>query len=389
MQNNDRLISICTFKKLNKQKIFLKNLIIKIVILTLSILFCIFQNINNFLKLNPLNIFIKNEREQWVNLAYKIAAPVLENMSKGLLHKKMIIEYSPIYNMGNKEVLYMECFGRLMDGISPWLSLPDDDTKEGKIRKKLRNWALQSYKNAVDPNNPDYLLWSDKNTRQPLVDAAYLAESFLRSPNSTWEKLDEITKKRYIECFKKIRKIKPYNNNWILFRGIIECFFILAGESPDKQKLFDIIKKINNWYIGDGWYSDGPIFVMNYYNSFDIHPMLVHILEIMENNNIKAPISKKLGLRRMQRFNIFMERLISPEGYFPVFGRSIIYRMGVFQTLALSSWKYGLPHPLTYGSLRNALTKVMNNMFKNKENFNKGGFLTLGFSGHQSYVSNH
>ena len=309
-------------------------------------------------------------------------------MSKGLLHKNMILEYSPKYN-GNKEVLYMECFGRLMDGISPWLSLPDDNTKEGKIRKKLHKWALLSYKNAVDPKNPDYLLWNGKNTRQPLVDGAYLAESFLRSPEATWKQLDEVTKKRYIECFKKIREIEPYNNNWILFRGIIECFFILAGEEPDKQKMFDITKKINEWYIGDGWYSDGPIFTMNYYNSFDIHPMFVHILEIMENNNIKVPISSKLALKRMQRYNIFMERLISPEGFFPAFGRSIIYRMGVFQTLALSSWKYGLPHPLTYGRIRNALTKVMNNMYKNKENFNKGGYLTLGFSGHQSNVSNH
>ena len=309
-------------------------------------------------------------------------------MSKGLLHQNMILEYSPTYSKGNKEVLFMECFGRLMDGITPWLSLPDDDTKEGKIRKKLRNWALLSYQNAVDPNSPDYLLWGDNNTRQPLVDAAYLAESFLRSPKEIWEKLDEITKNRYIECFKIIRNIEPYNNNWVLFSGIIECFFILAGRQPDKNKMFKIANTINSWYIGDGWYSDGPIFAMNYYNSFNIHSMFIHLLEIMEKNNIKVPISSKLALERMQRFNIFMERLISPEGYFPVFGRSIIYRMGVFQTLALSSWKYGLPQPLSYGCIRKAITKVMNNMFKIKGNFNKGGYLTLGFAGHQSNASN-
>ena len=77
----------------------------------------------------------------------------------------------------------------------------------------------------------------------------------------------------------------------------------------------------------------------------------------------------------MQRFNIFLERLISPEGYFPAFGRSIVYRVGCFQTLALSIWKYRLPDNLTYGGVRNALTKVLENMFNIKGNFNKNNYL--------------
>ena len=212
-------------------------------------------------------------------------------MSKGLLIKDMMVEYSVNFNRDNK-VLYLECFGRLMDGISPWLSLPDDNTKEGKIRKILRELALLSYKNAVDPNSPDFLLWYSDETRQPLVDAAFLAESFLRAPN-LWHQLDEVTKQRYKECFSKVRQIKPYENNWLLFSGIVECFFILMGEKPDEERMYTIVNKINNWYVGDGWYSDGKRFAMNYYNSFVIHPMLIQILEIMEKNNIKAPISSE------------------------------------------------------------------------------------------------
>ena len=40
-----------------------------------------------------------------------------------------------------------------MSGIAPWLSLPDDDTEEGKMRKQLREWALKSYAHAVDPDS--------------------------------------------------------------------------------------------------------------------------------------------------------------------------------------------------------------------------------------------
>ena len=109
-------------------------------------------------------------------------------MSKGLLIKNMMAEYSHNFNH-EKKVLFLECFGRLMDGISPWLSLPEDQTKEGKIIKQLRELAILSYKNAVDPNSADMLLWESNQTRQPLVDAAYLAESFLRAPN-LWNQLN-------------------------------------------------------------------------------------------------------------------------------------------------------------------------------------------------------
>ena len=66
---------------------------------------------------------------------------------------------------------------------------------------KIREWALKAYQNAVDPQSPDYLLW--KGHQQLLVDAAYLAESFIRAPKATWGQLDDTTKERYIECFRR------------------------------------------------------------------------------------------------------------------------------------------------------------------------------------------
>ena len=370
-------------KYFNSIRIFKINSALILFIIEVFYIYII-QFLNHFQNKN--SYYGQKDREKWVELAYKISYPVLNYMSRGILHKKMITEYSDKFS-SDKNVLFLECFGRLMDGISAWLSLPDDNSKEGKIRKKLRDLALLSYKNAVDPNNPDKVIWYSTKTKQPLVDAAFLAESFLRAPG-LWNQLDNITKKRYIENFKKTRKIKPSLNNWILFSGIIECFFIQIGEEPDIKKMFKITKQINEWYIGDGWYSDGKYFAMNYYNSYVIHPMFIQMLEIMEKSQIKVPVSSKIAVQRMQKYNLFLERLITPEGKFPAFGRSIVYRLAVFQTLSLSIWKYGLPKPLSNGGVRNALTKVILNMFKNKGNFNKKGFLSLGFSGHQPNVAN-
>ena len=43
---------------------------------------------------------------------------------------------------------------------------------------------------------------------------------------------------------------------------------------------------------------------------------------------------------------------------------------------------------LTNGGVRSALTKVLENMFKIKGNFNKNEYLNLGFVGHQPNVAN-
>ena len=324
---------------------------------------------------------IESDREYWVGLLCKISEPILKNMSKGELKKNMVVELSPIWDKRNQDVTYAEAFGRLMAGIAPWFNLPDDDTSEGKKRKQMREWALKSYTNAVDPDSPDYLLW--KGHAQILVDAAYIAHSFMRAPEALWEPLDDITKQRYIKEFEGLRSIRGAYNNWILFRGMIEAFLLSIGEEYDAFTLDLTIRKMEEWYVTDGWYSDGPGFSLDYYNSYVIHPMLVDILEVMQEKKKWSSISFDLALRRMQRYNELLERLISPEATYPAIGRSMTYRMGAFQTLALSAWKYGLPKSMTEGQVRNALTSVMKRMFSVDGNFNEEGFLQLGFVGHQ------
>ena len=79
----------------------------------------------------------KSDREIWCDIMYRMAAPVLSNMSEGLLKQNMLVELSPTWDGRNKNVTYMECFGRLMAGLAPWLALPDDDTPEGMGIEKL------------------------------------------------------------------------------------------------------------------------------------------------------------------------------------------------------------------------------------------------------------
>ena len=342
----------------------------------------------------PLNVSakkktekVKSDRELWAGILYQMAAPVLSNMSEGKLQENMLVELSPTWDGRDKRVTYMECFGRLM---APWLSLPDDDTAEGIQRKQLREWALKSYAQSVDPESKDYLLWRKEG--QPLVDAAYIAESFLRGYDALWVPLDDLTKQRYIAEFQQLRRVDPPYTNWLLFSSTVECFLKKAGAQTDYYRITSALRKVDEWYVGDGWYSDGENFAFDYYNSFVIHPMYVECLEVMTNGGKQNIWNVKGGnfpnaLKRMQRFGMILERFVSPEGTFPVFGRSITYRTGVLQPLALLSLRGWLPKELPAGQVRAAMTAVIQRMFGDNRNFNVEGYLTLGFNGSQPNIS--
>lgn len=345
----------------------------------------------------PLNVSakkktekVKSDRELWTGILYQMAAPVLSNMSEGKLQENMLVELSPTWDGRDKRVTYMECFGRLMAGLAPWLSLPDDDTAEGIQRKQLREWALKSYAQSVDPESKDYLLWRKEG--QPLVDAAYIAESFLRGYDALWVPLDDLTKQRYIAEFQQLRRVDPPYTNWLLFSSTVECFLKKAGAQTDYYRITSALRKVDEWYVGDGWYSDGEDFAFDYYNSFVIHPMYVECLEVMTNGGKQNIWNVKGGnfpnaLKRMQRFGMILERFVSPEGTFPVFGRSITYRTGVLQPLALLSLRGWLPKELPAGQVRAAMTAVIQRMFGDNRNFNAEGYLTLGFNGSQPNIS--
>ncbi|MBQ7472668.1 MAG: DUF2264 domain-containing protein, partial [Prevotella sp.] len=302
---------------------------------------------------------VMTDREYWCSQAYKMAQPVLENMAKGELQKNMQLEVSPNWDGRNKKVAYMEAFGRLMAGIAPWLTLPDDDTPEGVQRKQLREWALAAYKNAVDPESPDYLAW--RGHGQALVDAAYVAESFIRGYDALWVPLDEATKKRYLEEFQQLRRVEPPYTNWFLFSSTIESFLAKAfgTKEYDDFRVMMPIRKVEEWYVGDGWYADGPVFAFDYYTSYVFHAMYLETLKNMIDANQRGTRLEyqkyyDRALKRAQKFAIILERFISPEGTFPVIGRSTPYRLAALQPLALMAWYQKLPSDLSNGQVRAA-----------------------------------
>jgi hypothetical protein len=328
-----------------------------------------------------------DDRRYMVALAERMATPILSRMAQGRLQAEWQPELSPTWDKRDPRVGYMEAFARLIDGIAPWLALPDNGDAEGRLRRRLREQAVQSFIHAVDPASPDRLLWQGQG--QALVDSAYFTSALLRAPKALWDPLDKVTKQRIVAVIKGLRAISPPYQNWLLFAAMNEAFLFAIGEDWDPMRV-DLTVKLfaGDWYAGDGWYGDGASFHFDYYNSYVIHPMLVQVLEVLSKgdpafNNLRPKDEYARALKRMQRFGQHLERMIGPDGAYAAIGRSLTYRIAAHQVLGVLAWRGWLPDGLPGGQVRAATVAAARRVFADPSNFDDRGFLTIGFTRHQ------
>ena len=154
-----------------------------------------------------------------------------------------------------------------------------------------------------------------------------------------------------------------------------------------ERMLYGVKRFRDDWYKGDAMYGDGADFHMDYYNSFVIHPMLTDVLVVMKKHNVEGADFLPTQLKRHSRYAEILERFISPEGAYPVVGRSICYRFGAFHALGQAALMHILPELVKPAQVRCALTAVIRRQMSFPANFDKNGWLRVGFTGEQIDIS--
>ena len=356
-------------------------------IFILAMLLCIMSSGSYLNAASP-----KATRQYWVNTMLRIVTPVYENLANETLRKNMPVEVNDGSNTGKRaDVSHLEALGRSFNGIAPWLNLGDDTSREGEQRRAMTQLVVKAITNAVNPSSPAYMPFDGPGT-QPLVDAAFFAEGLLRSKDVIWPMLDSQTRQRIIDELKRSRKIRAWENNWLLFSATVAAALLQFTGECDFSKIKYALDRHNEWYKGDGRYGDGPSYHLDYYNSYVIQPMLVDVTAVVKENADKGEEYATYGamydkyVKRMARFAAQQEMLISPEGTFRMLGRSCGYRYGAFQALALTSLLGTLPKGVSPAQVRAALTAVIKRHTV-KSMSDAEGWLTLGFCGHQPDVA--
>ena len=320
-------------------------------------------------------------RAYWVSVARRLADPVLTNLANGTLTSRMPVEQAA--GAKREAVSHLEALGRLVAGIAPWLELEDNDD-EARIRNRYADLTRRAIDRATDPKSPDFLNFT--RDRQPLVDAAFLAQGLLRAPRALAGSLDWGTTRNLVAALESTRPIVPGFNNWLLFSATVEAALAKLGAPWDRMRVDYALRQHEQWYRGDGAYGDGPEFHWDYYNSFVIHPMLIDVLGAVGD---EVPAWKSM-LGRMEaraaRYAGVLERLIGPDGAFPPIGRSIAYRFGAFHALAQAALRRRLPEGVRPAQIRGALTAAIRRSIEAPGTFDTDGWLRIGFCGHQPGV---
>jgi hypothetical protein len=321
-----------------------------------------------------------DDRAYWCDVARRLATPVLGALARRQLKAEMPVEAHPS-SKDRPQFTHLEALGRLLCGLAPWLELAGDDSAEGMERTRFAALARSAIGAATDPQSPDFLNFS--TGRQPLVDAAFLAQAMLRAPRELWQKLEPRVQRHVIAALVSSRPIPAGENNWKLFATTVEVFLHRVGEKRDEARLFEGIDKHRAWYLGDGVYGDGPEFHWDYYNSFVIQPMLVEALDVIGEESPELKTLRDQSRVRLTRWAEIQERLIAPDGTYPPIGRSIAYRCGAFQGLALAALRQALPTGLSPAQARAALSSVIRRTLESPGTWDAQGWLQIGLAGHQ------
>jgi len=314
----------------------------------------------------------RSVRQRWCQWAEQLASPLLPALAARRLKATMPVEAAAPEN--NRPFTHLEGFARLLYGLAPWLEL-------GRDCGDWPEMAREALDAATDPSSPDYVNFTTGT--QPLVDVVFFAQALLRAPTALWQPLPARVRANVIAGMRLTRAIKPWESNWLLFASMVEAFLHRAGETRDDARLTYGLRRHAEWYAGDGWYGDGPDFHTDYYNSYVIQPMLVEILDGLAGEGEEWSQFRAKAVARLARFAAVQERMIAPDGSYPVLGRSIVYRAGAFQGLALAALRHGLPPTLPPAQVRRALTAVLQRTLEAPGTFDAAGWLRLGLAGAQ------
>lgn len=318
-------------------------------------------------------------RGEWLAQLRAISAPVLAHGAGRTLKAAMPVETAP-GNAERRVFAPLEACGRTLAGIAPWLELGGLGGEEADAQREARQQAQALIASITDPASPDHIDFAEG--MQPLVDAAFLAQAILRAPTILWNDLPVAARTHILRAMSAACSIEPAANNWLLFPAMIETLFAALGVDCDRLRIDRAIRQLDGWYVGDGWYADGPDFRFDYYNSFVIHPFLLDIVRVLPRETEWEDFAAR-QIVRAQRHAEQLERMIATDGAMPAIGRSLSYRCGNLHLLAQLALLRSLPSATGMGRSREAMQRAIGYSLSAPGTFDDAGWLRVGYRGHQ------
>ncbi|WP_415852967.1 DUF2264 domain-containing protein, partial [Streptomyces albus] len=106
---------------------------------------------------------------------------------------------------------------------------------------------------------------------QQMVEAASIAVALHETRPWVWEKLEDRVRERIVDWLSGFVGRRTWDNNWRLFQVVSEQFLASVGAPHRKEDIEGGLDRIEDWYAGDGWYTDGDGRNFDYYIGWAMH----------------------------------------------------------------------------------------------------------------------
>lgn len=291
----------------------------------------------------------------------QLTEPLKSHYSEGCAH----------LHVGNTSAGYpdniagIEGFSRILWGLAP-LTAGGKDSELWKI-------YLEGIKNGTNPMHQEY--WGKINDYdQRIVEMAAMGLAIALVPEKIWEPLDEFEKKNFENWLLQINEHKSYDCNWLFFSVIVNIGLKKAGGSYDEKKIAQALDRIEEFYIWNGWYSDGINGHSDYYVPFAIHYYSLVYAKLMEKED---PKRSKLYKERAALFAKDFIHWFSEDGSALPYGRSLAYRFA--QSSFWCALVFAEVDVFSLGVVKGIILRNLRWWFK-RPIFDGDGILTIGYA---------
>ncbi|MBM7469262.1 hypothetical protein JOD62_001810 [Microbacterium keratanolyticum] len=171
---------------------------------------------------------------------------------------------------------------------------------------------------------------------QPTVEASVVAIGLHVARAELWEPLDEATKIGICEWFDGAAGTWCADNNHVLLGATLAAFTTSVGFGDRRALIENALDRMEDWYRGDGWYTDGDGRRFDYYNAYAFHWYPFFIARML-GSRLDDRRAEYRG--RLAAFLDGYQHLFSPSGAPILMGRSLIYRWGITAPFWMARWE--------------------------------------------------
>lgn len=242
----------------------------------------------------------------------------------------------------------------------------------GSVDPKLIERYARGLATGTDPDSPE--AWPRlTDCSQQMVEAASVAVALHETRAWIWDRLDARVQERVVDWFSGFVGGRTWDNNWRLFQVVSEQFLASVGAPHSRGDIEGGLDRIEDWYVGEGWYTDGDGRNFDYYIGWAMHlyPLLWSRMAGADDGG-----RTKVYRERLSRFLQDYPHFFGADGAPVHQGRSLAYRFAALAPVWMGALADctplapGLTRRLASGTLRHFVERGVPD---------ERGLLTLGW----------